>query len=281
MNVSMQDTFNLGWKLAAVLRGKSSPALLHTYSAERQAIARELIEFDREFSRMFSAAPKASASGEVEPVDPAVFQSYFVAQGRFTAGTATRYKPSLVCGEPTFQHLAPGFPIGMRFHSAPVIRLVDAKPMQLGHAGRADGAWRIYVFADSRAPQDPASRVGALCKFLAGDRSPVKRYTPGDDDVDSVIDVRAVFQQGHRDLAVDAMPPVLLPRKGRFGLTDYEKMFCPDFKAGADVFAMRGVDRENGCMVVVRPDQYIAHVLPLDGFDPLAAFFERFMIEGK
>src|SRR6185295_11986936 len=67
MNVSMQDTFNLGWKLAAVLRGTSSPALLHTYSAERQAIAGELIEFDREFSRMFSAAPKASASGEVEP----------------------------------------------------------------------------------------------------------------------------------------------------------------------------------------------------------------------
>ena len=136
MNVSMQDTFNLGWKLAAVLQGKSSPSLLHTYSAERQAIAKELIDFDREFSRMFSAPPKESGNAEGEGVDPAEFQSYFVAQGRFTAGTATRYKPSLICGEPTFQHLATGFPIGMRFHSAPVIRLVDAKPVQLGHAGR-------------------------------------------------------------------------------------------------------------------------------------------------
>jgi phenol 2-monooxygenase len=41
-----------------------------------------------------------------------------------------------------------------------------------------------------------------------------------------VIDVRAIFQQGHDALAIDEMPPVLLPRKGKFGLIDYEKMFC-------------------------------------------------------
>ena len=278
MNVSMQDTFNLGWKLAAVLQGKSSPTLLHTYSAERQAIARELIDFDREFAKMFSAPPKEAGSAEGEGVDPEEFQKYFVKQGRFTAGTATRYTPSLICGEPTFQHLATGFPLGMRFHSAPVVRLVDAKPMQLGHAGSADGAWRIYAFADARNPQDPASRVGALCRFLATEKSPIRRFTPSGADIDSVIDFRAVFQQEHRDLAVAGMPPVLLPRKGRFGLVDYEKMFCPDLKAGTDIFEMRGVDREQGCMVVVRPDQYIAHVLPLDGFDALAGFFSGFMI---
>ena len=47
MNVSMQDAFNLGWKLAAVLQRRSPPSLLHTYSAERQAVAKELIDFDR------------------------------------------------------------------------------------------------------------------------------------------------------------------------------------------------------------------------------------------
>jgi len=281
MNVSMQDTFNLGWKLAAVLRGRSSPALLHTYSAERQAIAAQLIDFDREFSRMFSATSKEPGREASENVDPAKFQSYFVAQGRFTAGTATRYTPSLICGASTFAHLATGFPVGMRFHSAPVIRLVDAKPMQLGHAAVADGAWRIYAFADSRNPHDPASRIGALCRVLDADKSPIRRFTPSGADIDSVIDVRAIFQQGHRDLAVTGMPSVLLPRKGRFGLIDYEKMFCPDLKAGTDIFDMRGVDREQGCMVVVRPDQYVAHVLPLHDFDALAEFFARFMIEAN
>jgi phenol 2-monooxygenase (NADPH) len=281
MNVSMQDTFNLGWKLAAVLQGKSSPTLLHTYSAERQAIAKQLIDFDREFAKMMSAPPKESGNTGGEGIDPAEFQSHFVRQGRFTAGTATQYQPSLICGEPTFQQLAAGFPVGMRFHSAPVVRLVDAKPVQLGHAAGADGAWRIYAFADSRNPQHPASRIGALCKFLETGESPIKRYTPSGDDADSVIDVRAIFQQGHRDLAVTGMPPILLPRKGRFGLIDYEKMFCPDLKAGTDIFEMRGINREQGCMVVVRPDQYIAHVLPLHGFEALAGFFAVFMIETK
>ncbi|MFP5368936.1 MAG: FAD-dependent monooxygenase, partial [Actinomycetes bacterium] len=39
MNVSMADTWNLGWKLGAVLRGRAKPELLHTYSGERQKIA--------------------------------------------------------------------------------------------------------------------------------------------------------------------------------------------------------------------------------------------------
>src|SRR5260221_12834950 len=56
-------------------------------------------------------------------------------------------------------------------------------------------------------------------------------------------------------------------RKGRYGLHDYEKMFCADIKGGHDIFAMRGIDREAGCMVVVRSDQYVAQVLPpLDGY---------------
>ena len=48
-----------------------------------------------------------------------------------------------------------------------------------------------------------------------------------------MIDVRAVFQQGHRALAVDRMPSVLLPRKGRFGLVDYWRATgkWPDFCA--------------------------------------------------
>jgi phenol 2-monooxygenase len=94
-----------------------------------------------------------------------------------------------------------------------------------------------------------------------------------------VIDLRAVFQQGHRELAIEAMPPLLLPHKGRYGLLDYEKMFCPDLKRGHDVFTMRGIDRKAGCMVVVRPDQYVAHVLPLDDFAGLASYFDAFMLQ--
>ena len=143
---------------------------------------------------------------------------------------------------------------------------------------KADGRWRIFAFADRDNPADPSSRIGALCDFLTdAPESPVRKYTPTGADIDSLIDVRTVFQQGHRDLQLEKMPAFLLPPKGRYGLRDYEKMFCPDLKSGNDIFDMRGIDREQGCMVVVRPDQYVAHVLPLDAYKELSAFFAGFM----
>ena len=210
--------------------------------------------------------------------DAAETQRYFVRHGRYTAGTAAHYRPSILTGEATWQHLAEGLTIGMRFHSAPVIRIADAKPVHLGHAVKADGRWRIFAFAGAQDPAASNSGIRALCDFLSqAHESPVTKYTPADEDIDAVFDVRAVFQQSHHDLAVEAMPSFLLPRKGRFGLCDYEKMFCSDLKSRNDIFTMRGIDRERGCMVVVRPDQYVAHVLPLDGYQQLTAFFDGFM----
>jgi phenol 2-monooxygenase (NADPH) len=104
------------------------------------------------------------------------------------------------------------------------------------------------------------------------------RYTAATADIDSVIDVRAVFQQGHQDIAIETMPALLLPRKGKYGLIDYEKMFCPDFKGGSDIFTLRSVDRKAGCIVAVRPDQYISNILPLTATAELAAYFARFML---
>jgi len=161
----------------------------------------------------------------------------------------------------------------MRFHSAPVIRLADAKPIQLGHVARADAAWRIYAFGDA-----DGTRLSALMEFLFDSAdSPVRRFTPADADIDSVIDVRGVYQQYHRDLKLEALPRMLLPRKGRFGLIDYEKAFTPDLKDGPDIFDLRGIDRVAGAMVVVRPDQFVANVLPLDAYGELGRFFGAFL----
>ncbi len=278
MNVSMQDSFNLGWKLAAVLSGRSRESLLHSYSAERQAIAAELIDFDRAWAKMLSAPLRTADNNS--GVDPADVQRYFVRHGHYTAGTATRYAPSTLTAQARHQHLATGLVIGKRFHSAPVVRLADGKPMRLGDTMKADGRWRVFAFADSTDPHAPASSIKTLCDFLqTSDTSPVRRYTPTAADIDAVIDVRCVFQQSFRDLDLARLPTLLLPAKGRLGLRDYEKMFCADIKSGNDIFAMRGIDRTRGCVVVVRPDQYVADVLPLDAHEALAAFFGGFLIE--
>lgn len=216
---------------------------------------------------MMAAPPKDPNRPEAGGVDPAELQAYFVRAGRYTAGVATRYRPGMLTGEATYQMLASGFVIGTRFHSAPVVRLADAKPVHLGHAARADGRWRLYAFADARG-----EALDALCEHLFSSPDSVLRLaTPEGADIDSVLDLRAVLQQPHREVRVESLPDLLLPRKGRYGLVDYEKTFTND--ASADIFDARGIDRERGALVVVRPDQYVAHILPLDAYAELRAFF--------
>ncbi|WMY77644.1 FAD-dependent monooxygenase [Citricoccus sp. I39-566] len=284
MNVSMQDTYNLGWKLAAVLQGRSPNSLLATYSGERQKIAEELIEFDKRWSRMIGSKAADVAATDVE--------SHFVAGGEFTAGLSTVYERSLLTGGTEHQGLATGFAVGSRFHSAPVIRVADAKPEQLGHVHEADGRWRLYAFGDAVDAGDPNSALRALMTFLdESPESPVRRFTPAGAPDDAVFDVRAIVQQGHRSVGLNALPPFLFPAKGRFGLRDYQKVFSaertngrllgsvPGLEATQDIYDLRGIDRERGALVVVRPDQYVAQVMPLASHAELAEFFASFMLE--
>ena len=145
MNVSMQDAFNLGWKLASVLRGRCSPEILRTYSVERQSVAKELIDFDRKWSATFSVPPKIPSTATARRRS-AEFQRYFIKQARFTAGTETRYAPSIISGK-----LIISVCRGLHDRHAPSLaagdRLADAKTVELGHTIKADGRWRA-----SRSP---------------------------------------------------------------------------------------------------------------------------------
>ena len=214
MNVSMADAWNLGWKLAAVLRGTARPELLHTYSQERHAVAQELIDFDREFSKLFRGRAGRRPGGV-----PALLRR----AGPLHGGRRDPIRAVHDHRRSAVQHLATGFPVGMRFHSAPVIRLADAKPMHLGHVARADGAWRLYVFADrERSRAARAVRVPGVERRRSGASRP-RAPSPTPSSTSAPCSSRATASWPSTRL-----PPVLLPRKGRFGLIDYEKVFCPD-----------------------------------------------------
>lgn len=277
MNVSMADTFNLGWKLVAVLQGRSPASLLHTYHSERHAIAEDLINMDKNWSKAIGAAQVDPANPEAALIGLAEVERQFITNLEFTAGVATNYAAGPLIGDNTHLHLAGGFEPGRRFHSAEVVRLGDGKTVQLGHVHRADARWRLYAFADPVDPCNPASRLKRLMDYLAGDDSPVAKYTPKGSDIDSVFDVRAILQQLHLELDWADMHDFLKPRTGSLGLVDYEKVFCPTAGVNTDIFDLRRIDRGSGALVVVRPDQYVALTLPLDGYKELDEFFARFM----
>ena len=274
MNVSMQDGFNIGWKLGHVLEGRSPESLLSTYSAERQVVAKNLIDFDKGWSTLMAKKPE-------EFENPSELEDFYVRTAEFPAGFMTEYSPSMVVAEATHQQLATGFPVGKRFKSAPVVRVCDTNPVQLGHQATADGRWRIYVFADQAAPGQQAgapSPAADLAAWLATAPDSPLAATPAGADRDAWFDVKVVYQQAYTEVDLGAVPEAFLPRSGPFGLVDYEKVYAADL--GDDIFEARGLHR-GGVIVVVRPDHYVANVLPLAATDELAAFFAPILHAGR
>ncbi|MEI4271192.1 FAD-dependent monooxygenase [Klenkia sp. LSe6-5] len=267
MNVSIQDGWNIAWKLGHVLSGRAPETLLETYSAERQVIAQDLITFDKEWSTLMATAPE-------DLPEPGYLQDFYTKTFEFPAGFMTQYAPSVLIAQPRHQDLAAGFPIGKRFHSTWVHRVADTVPLQLGHQARADGRWRVYVFADRAAPG--SGPVQDLATWLAEDpASPLRAHTPRELDTHAHVEVVVVYQQPFAEVDLRRVPEVFRPRTGALGLLDWEKVYAtgPDH----DVFEVRGVSRD-GAVVVVRPDQYVADVLPLTATAELAAFFDGVLI---
>ncbi len=263
MNVSMQDGWNLAWKLGYVLTGMADEDLLGTYSDERQVAAKNLIDFDLEWSTLMAKKPEEFAS-------PDEVADFYVRTAEFPAGFMTEYQPSIVTSDEAHQQLAAGFPLGKRFKSVNTVRVADAVPVHLGHHHRADGRFRVYAFADAdRTALDDWAEW-----MLTSEASPIKRFTPEGVDIDTVFDVKAVYQQQHHDVAIETVPKLFLPASGPFGLTDYEKIYAAI--EDDDIFEQRGVSRD-GAIVVVRPDHYVSHILPLSARDELTEYFGRFL----
>ncbi|MCI1017573.1 FAD-dependent monooxygenase [Microbacterium sp. C5A9] len=260
MNVSMQDGFNLGWKLGSVLTGRSPETLLATYGAERRPVAQQLIDFDREWSSLMARKPS-------EITDPTDLATYYLATAEFPSGFMTQYTSSMITGTDAHQALAAGFPLGKRFKSAEVVRVGDGNVIHLGHHAKADGRWRVYAFG---------GRDGATLDVWAEQAAPVfARFTPADADEDAVFDVKAIYQQPYEEVEVTSAPALFQPKTGPLGLTDWEKVYAagPSKWTETDIFEARELSRD-GVVIVVRPDQYVAAILPLEATDDLASFLE-------
>ena len=104
-NTAVEDAVNLGWKLAAVLRGWGGPALLDSYQAERQALARRNTAYARGFADsvgLFVAPP------ELEDDSPAG------AAARQRTGEHFNYHAR-------FEFNIPGITFGGRYDGSPIL----------------------------------------------------------------------------------------------------------------------------------------------------------------
>lgn len=111
-NTAVEDAVNLGWKLAAVLRGWGGPALLDSYEVERQALALRNTMYARQFADsvgLFVPPP------ELEEDSP--------------AGEAARKRASEHFNHHArFEFNIPGITFGGRYDGSPIIVADGTRP---------------------------------------------------------------------------------------------------------------------------------------------------------
>ncbi|KAK0105095.1 hypothetical protein ONS96_004498 [Cadophora gregata f. sp. sojae] len=278
MNVSLQDGFNIGWKLAAVLQARAPPSLLKTYNIEREKVAADLISFDRSWSKLFSSQNDGTNGHSAQH-----FSEQFIRGRKYTAGLTARYDDSIITSsEKSKSELAKGLTVGMRFPSAQVVRFCDAKAMQLVRALPADGRWRIVIFAGSVGDVEGMERLKKLANFLSSDKSPVHRFTLPNADIDSFIEPIVVFHGKRLEMEQEQIPEYFWPVTGKWGMRDLHKTFIDDdsYNSGyGHAYEKYGVDVREGAVVVVRPDQYISLITSLDDHEDISKFFEGFALQ--
>lgn len=277
MNISMQDTFNLGWKVALVAKGIAKRSILSTYESERRQVARELIEFDHRFSRLFSGRP-AKDMMDAEGVSMEVFKDAFQKGNMFASGLSVDYAASnIVVKQDSDESLAKGLPVGMRFNSFKVLNQSDGRPWHFQERLKADGRFRVVLFAGNILSPQQKERVQKFCSELDSPDGFLRKAAPRGAPIDSVVEVLTIHssKRTETELLRD-FPEVLHPFDEHSGW-DYNKVFVDDesyHEGFGDAYGHYGVDKERGCMVAVRPDQYVAWVGELEDFGGLQKYFE-------
>lgn len=126
-NTSIQDSFNLAWKLAAVLKGQAAPALLDSYSVERAPVAKQIVT--RANQSIAEFGPIFEALGMGEGVDPEVMQKNLVARCDSTdAAEAQRDAIRKAIAFKKYEFDAHGVEMNQRYKSDAVVTDGQSEP---------------------------------------------------------------------------------------------------------------------------------------------------------
>jgi phenol 2-monooxygenase len=295
MNVSMQDAYNLGWKIGLVVKGIVKPEILSTYQSERKQIAQDLIDFDHKFSRLFSGRPAKDVLDETG-VSMADFKDVFVKGNLFATGMSVDYSASLLVAKPITateqgdytatdggqnvvgkQELATNIKLGMRFPSYKVLNQSDARAWHFQEKLRSDGRFRIIVFAGNVLSETQSTRLRSFCSSLVASTL-LKPHLHTNIAMLTLHSANRTETELLRDF-----PDVLHPFDEHTGW-DYDSVYVDNggyHGDGGEAYEGYGVDRESGCVVVTRPDQYVGYVSGLDGegFEGIEGYFRRVFVD--
>ncbi|KAK3687963.1 FAD binding domain-containing protein [Podospora appendiculata] len=282
MNTSIQDAYNLGWKLRLILHkhihsAGAAQTLLRTYESERRPVALDLIAFDRGYLKLF-AAPSAQ------------FDTEFLRAMKFTTGLSIRYPPSravhLHRGVTSPADLGPSLlkadlVPGKRLPEFQVVYQADGTTTRIHARLHATGAFRLLVFAGDIVGQtqlrDKLETLGARLAAPGPEGLGELTGTLSGGGPDTMRLETLLVHCAERDkIELLSLPDVFRPWSETEGY-DYWRVFADAdsaYEGHGHVYERLEIERETGCAVVVRPDGYVGAVLEVDDFEGVKGYFQ-------
>ncbi|PYI29863.1 putative phenol 2-monooxygenase [Aspergillus indologenus CBS 114.80] len=275
LNMSMQDGFNIGWKVALVAKGLAKPSILDTYKSERYPLAEMLLDFDRQWSALFlQQEQQKSHAAPVAQETLIAMRDVLRKTEHFSQGHTSYYRASsLVCkqSKAVAQHLTPGeklVPVRLRSQA-------NGLPSWTTKMLESDGRFRILLLAGDVRSREQASRV-----WTCGDGLTrlLRQFTPAKNKLDSIIDVKAIHSAPFADVELDMFPSIVYHFDENEGC-DLTKVWSDSAcnwgqQSDGQGYETWGVDRLRGGLIAMRPDQYIGWMGELEDVADLARYFQ-------
>ncbi|RWA13948.1 hypothetical protein EKO27_g1128 [Xylaria grammica] len=261
MNVSMQDAYNLGWKLGGVIKGQLDPSILSTYETERRPVAQLLIDIDTVLAENLSNKDRTSTLD----VDAA-----YKKIRAFNSGANICYKPSAIVASLDSIPLT-NLPLGMRIPSHPIFNLASALPVDLQGLFRSNGLWRLLIFGGDVTNEAQLRRVNTLGAALSPVVNRFKTTKPGAPFLVPLLLIWARCDQ----MELSDFHEVFFPFDAKLG-HDYGRIYADppgvNLARSGSAHVAFDVSVGKGCMLLVRPDQCISWVGELDDVAGLEKF---------
>jgi phenol 2-monooxygenase len=240
-----------------------------------------------------------------EGIDLQTFKTVFERGNLFASGCAVEYASSLIVAKPTEhdnsddviyakstndarislrvtskQQLAPGIRLGMRIPSHKVLNQADARPWHIQELLPSSGAWRLLVFAGDLLNKTQLERFERLGRQLGSPQSFLKRYGMGKvgDHTIPLIEVLTIHSAPRAAIELSSIPDIFRPFSSEHGW-DYHKIFVDDLsyhEGHGQAYDNYGIDKHGGCLVLVRPDQYVGWIGALEDVGEANRLFSSF-----
>ncbi|KAJ5351333.1 hypothetical protein N7452_000307 [Penicillium brevicompactum] len=284
MNMSLQDGFNLGWKVALAAAGTVKPETLETYDLERHPLAKMLLEFDRHWVNLFLDIEPGEMDTKAESMAAmsAKFENFAHGWNVYYPASNIVSKSEVDGATQNAQHMVPG----ERIHPFKLRNQADGCPQWTTRLLKSDGRFRILVLAGDVRDPTQRQRIETFSEALGSESASgapiLDRYVGIPGRYESPIDIFAFHCAPWREVEFFDFPEILRPLNMSTGYA-YDKIWSDDaciFDRYCDGTAYEkwGVDRALGKLVVIRPDQYIGWIGNMGDLEGMTQYFDGVLV---